>query len=216
MRWIAICAVLVIGGLAVATQVFAHAEYERSTPARDEVVAESPEQLDIYYTQDVRKIEGANTITVLDDGASKVNNDDGIVDDDDRTHVFTALPPNLPPGRYIVQWKTLSDLDDDDDSGAFCFYVAVEPSAAQADECAAFDAEEDEPTAAPPSEEPTEADGEATPTTAGPAPTTSPPPDGTDGDDDGGLSSGVIVAIVLGVIVVVVAVGAAAYWLRRS
>lgn len=214
LRLTAIILIGVVGALALATQVFGHASYDHSTPARDEVVAESPDQLDIYYAQDVRKIAGANSITVLDEGANTVNLDEGIVDDDDRTHMFTELPPNLPPGRYIVQWETLSDLDDEEDSGAFCFYVAVEPTAAQADECAAFDTAEEEPTATSPSEEPTDAAGDTTPMAEEPTATTVAPTDGTE-DDDGGVSGGVIVAIVAGVIVVVVAVGAAAYWMRR-
>lgn len=212
VRWSALILVFLAAALTLTTQVFAHADYERSAPDRNEVVPESPEQLDVYFTQDIRKTEGANSLIVLDETGAQVNLDDGIVDDDDRLHMFTELPSNLPPGRYVVEWMTLSDLDDDDASGAFCFYVAVEPTEEQAAECAEFDAEQQGPTTTPPSADPTELDG-ATPPAADETPTA--PADGANDDDDG-VSAGVIVAIVIGVIVVVLAVGAAAYWLRRA
>ena len=87
------------------------------------------------------KQEGANFVRVFDEQNEQVSEGDGIVDDDDRTHISATLPPDLGDGRYIVRWKTTSDLDQDTLGGAFCFYVGVEPTVEQEGECAALEHE---------------------------------------------------------------------------
>ena len=99
---------------------------------------------------------------------------------------------------------TTSDLDGDDEEGAFCFYVGVEPTEEQAELCALFDdAEEPPPTAQPtePADSPT-----ATPM----------PPDNGAGDDNGdGFPVAAIIGIIAGVIVVLGASAAVVRMRRR-
>ena len=178
-----------------ATGVFAHAEYERSTPAKDEVAATAPAQLDVYFTQEVFREAGANFVRVFNDAGTQVSDGDGVIDDSDRKHLTATLPPGLPNGRYIVRWQTLSDADGDDDEGAFCFYVVVPPTAEQAAECAAFD--EAEPT-------PSETAAEASPTA-----TTTPD------DSEGSSNTGIIVGAIVAVAAVVVVIGGGALYLRQ-
>ena len=121
--------------------------------------------------------------------------------------MITELPTILTAGRYVVEWMTTSDLDGDDDEGAFCFYVAVEPTAEQEAECALFD--DDAPAT------PTTADAQPTEPADSPTATTIPADNGADDDDGGGFSAAVIVAIIAGVVVVLGA-GVAVVWMRRD
>lgn len=202
--------------LLIPSSVSAHAGYESSTPARDEVVASAPAQVEVFFTQEVFRQEGENFVRVFDDSGAQVSDGDGVIDDDNRAHITAALPPDLTAGRYIVRWKTLSFEDNDSEEGAFCFYIAVEPTQAEADECAALAGEEGETPGAPTAE----ASATATPTEAGPAetPVTSPAPTAADtsSDDDGGTPTAVIVGIIAAVVVVVVIGGGAVVWLRRT
>ena len=184
----------------------AHAGYERSEPARDEVVAQAPARVDVWFTQEVFRQEGSNFVRVFDESDAQVSTGDGVVDDDDRTHIFAELPAGLGDGRYIVRWKTLSDADGDEDEGAFCFYAGVEPAAEQQAECAAFAEEEATPTGV--------AAVTATPAAPQPTPTAAAP---ANGDDDGGVSTGLIAfAAVVGVAVVLAVAGGAIVWFRRT
>lgn len=192
------------------TGVFAHAEYERSTPTKDEVLAAAPAQVDVYFSQEITRQEGANFVRVFNDQNAQVSDGDGVIDDNDRTHITATLQGGLLDGRYIVRWKSLSDADGDDDEGAFCFYVVVQPTPEQAAECAAFD--EAEPTAAATSgdgETPGATEAEATAVEATPTAITTPD------DDDDSSNTGVIVGIIVAVAAVVVVAGGGALYMRQ-
>lgn len=202
-RWITILAFIAVGLLLSSMIVSAHAGYERSEPARDAVLLEPPSQVDVWFTQEVFKQQGANFVRVFDENEVQVSEGDGLVDDDDRKHISTTLPPGLPEGRYIVRWMTTSDEDGDTDEGAFCFYVVVTPTAEQQAECAALAEEEATPTAA---------------ATATPGATlTAAPSDGAaDSGGGGGAPVGAIVGGVVGAAALVVAIAGAALWMRRA
>ena len=192
-----------------AARAAAHAGYESSTPAKDQVVPAAPGQVDVYFTQEVFKQAGANHVRVFaDDGTTQVSDGDGTVDDNDRTHISAALPAGLANGRYIVKWMTTSDEDGDTDDSAFCFYVGVQPAAAQQAECASFE----------PTEVPTGAATEPASPAATEQLTPAPTSDDTPSADDDGGSTGLIIGVVAGVIVAVIIVGGAGLWLmsRRS
>ncbi len=198
-----------------ATGVFAHAEYERSTPAKDEVVAAAPAQMDVYFSQEVFRQEGANFVRVfhegVNDAGTQVSEGDGVIDDNDRTHITATLQAGLAEGRYIVRWQSLSDADGDDDEGAFCFYVVVQPTAEQAAECSAFSDEEEPTTAA------TSGGGETPGVTAGETAAVDATPTiaETVGDDDGSSNTGVIIGIIVAVVVVAVVGGGVALYMRQ-
>lgn len=182
---------------------FAHADYESSTPAKDEVVQQPLAQVDVIFTQEVSRQGDQSSVRVFNEANTQVSEGPGVVDDADRTHISAALPADLAPGRYIVRWTTISDEDGDEDEGAFCFYVGVEPTAAQQAECATFD--EEEPTVTAGGATVTSQEPGATPTSA----------DGND-DDDGG-NSGAVAAVIVGVVIAVAVVGGALFlWVRRS
>jgi len=206
IQLIATAAAVIVATLIAYATVFAHADYESSVPARDEVVAESPERVEVFFTQDVIKREGLYYVRVFDESSVQVSAGDGLVNDDNRRNMSAELPDPLEPGRYIVEWMTTSDEDGDDATGAFCFYVAVGPTAEQAAECAAFGEDEDAPTAS---------QGTLQPTDAGPtAPSaTDAPADGGDEDDES--NTGLIVGIIVAVVALVVVAGGGYMWLSR-
>jgi methionine-rich copper-binding protein CopC len=132
MRRIVAVAALAIVALAVPpTSVFAHARYDHSTPASEQVVATSPPAVDIYTAQDMRKTTGADVIAVMGLDGKHVDTGNTVVDDSNRRHFSIGLQPNLPPGRYLVSFKTLSDEDGEADQGQFAFYVQTPPTADQ-------------------------------------------------------------------------------------
>lgn len=204
-------AVLLAAALLIpAGRAAAHADYERSEPGRDAVVQTSPATVDVFFTQELFRQQGANFVRVFNDQNAQVSDGDGVIDDNDRKHMAATIPATLPEGRYIVRWQSLSDADGDDDEGAFCFYVVVQPTAEQAAECAALAATE-EPEATGTAGAGTPSAATAEPTAAEATPTAIAPTD----DDDNDSNTGVIVGIVVAVAVVVVVAGGVAFYLRR-
>ncbi len=209
------------------TQVFAHAAYDHSTPGRDEVVQAAPIKVDVYFKQEVLKQQGQYYVRVFDDGNSQVSTADGTVDDDNRKHMFADLSSNLANGRYIVRWSNVSFEDGDPAEGAFCFYVGVEPTAAQQEECAAF--AEEEPTAAATSASSPEASATLVTTVAEtpqPSPTVVASP-GDNGSAGHGIDTGkghlreikdnspIIGGVIGGAVVLAIIAGGVFVWLRR-
>jgi methionine-rich copper-binding protein CopC len=109
----------------------AHAGFDRATPGPGQVLASAPARVDIYVTQELRKISGRNEIVVAGPDGQRVDDGATLVDDADRHHFSVGLRPTLPVGRYIVSFKTLSDEDAEADHGAFAFYLGIEPTPAQ-------------------------------------------------------------------------------------
>jgi methionine-rich copper-binding protein CopC len=106
----------------------AHANYERSSPAADAVVR-APAQLDIWFTQELFRREGENTITLEGpDGAVETSAPE--LDATDRTHMSVTILGTLVPGAYTVTWTTLSAIDGDSAEGSFVF--TVDPAAPEA------------------------------------------------------------------------------------
>lgn len=201
--------------LAPAQQAAAHAAYDHSTPARDEVVQQPPARVDVWFKEEIFRQAGADYVRVFDEQDAQVSTGDGSFDDDDRTHMFADMPANAAPGRYIVRWMATSDEDGDTDEGAFCYYVAVQPTAEQQAECATF-VEAETPVATSVGATATA----ATPTTAGSETTIAPTPTivtpATEDDGGSGAPTGAIIGgIIAGAVAVVIIVGAVVIWLRR-
>jgi len=124
---IAVAAVAILGWFAAAPRTAeAHAEYERSLPAAGAVVRAAPEVVEIWFTQELFRREGANTITVEGE-AGPVDAGAPVLDDADRTHLSVQPASELPPGEYTVRWTSLSAVDGDSAEGTFTF--TVDPTA---------------------------------------------------------------------------------------
>jgi copper resistance protein C len=186
--------------------VRAHADYVRSIPAADAVIAEAPETLQIWFTQELFRRQGENRIEVHAPDGERIDLDDAAIDDDNRRLMTVSLPADLPFGQYTVRWRTLSSEDGHEGRGEFVFTVdpaAVEPAAAEEMPAQEPPTADEEPvaTATPAPEE--EVEVAATPAATPAAPVPSPA-------QSGGLPCGSSTALI------VLAVGALLIGKRRS
>ena len=164
-RLLAVVAGLVLAATAIGL-ASAHADYERSLPEADAVVREAPSRIDVWFTQEMFKREGANTLTLEDtDGATLAEG--AVLDDADRAHLSLEVVADLEAGEYLVRWTTLSAVDGDEADGSFAF--TIDPNAP-------------EPTPDPGSE-----------TTAEPSATSEPPPSLID-EGEGGFPTWALIA----------------------
>jgi copper resistance protein C len=113
---------------ALASAAFAHAHYARSQPSPGQVLSASPLKIDIYTDSEMRKAAGGNFITVTGPQGNRVDDGNPALDDADRQHLSVGLTPDLPNGRYLVSFQTLSDVDGDLDHGQFAFYIGAGPT----------------------------------------------------------------------------------------
>lgn len=121
----ALAALLALGGalLAASGRAGAHANYERSVPADGAVIRLAPARVDAWFTQEMFKRQGANTLIVTGPDGEPADGGETLLDDADRTHLSIDLRPSLPPGEYVVAWTTLSAVDGDPADGIFAFTV---------------------------------------------------------------------------------------------
>lgn len=116
-----------------AAPVLAHARYKSSTPGKGEVLAASPARVEITFTQQIQKVGGAYGIEVTRDRGAAVTTGPAVLDETDRSKLSIPLQADLQPGRYVVNWKNVSDADGDPAEGAFSFYVNKQPNAVDLD-----------------------------------------------------------------------------------
>jgi methionine-rich copper-binding protein CopC len=190
-----IVSIAVLAGLALnAGPAYAHATYESSTPGDGETVSESPDVVEITFSQEMRRSQGLPTANVFNDSGDTVSVDTTL-SDDDRTLLIIDLAPSLPDGRYTVIYHVLSDADGDDSQGAFHFFVG-QPAGDTAS----------------PTESPIDSTDAPTFT---PSPTATLEPTPTD-DDNGDDSDGVPVwALITGIAAAAVVAGATGLGIGR-
>ena len=213
IRCLPILILAAIGPIFAIALVSAHAGYERSTPARNEVVSDAPARVNVWFTQELFRRQGDNFVRVFDEDDVQVSEGDGVIDDDDRTHIYAELPPAIPDGSYIVRWMTLSDIDGESDDGAFCFYIGEKPTDAQEAACAALADRNGHPAPPPPAATPTEAEDAPMATLTAPEAMATPTAVVDDGDS---TNTGIIVGVVIGGIVVAMIAIGVVVWMRRT
>lgn len=127
MRGFLVALFAVALALAAVGLVFAHAEPNIVSPGNGAVLNTPPTAVTFETTQDMARQAGANTIIVLNAAGQRVNTQDATIDNTDRKKLSVPLPPNLPIGKYTIQWKTLSADDGDTANGTLTF--TYDPSA---------------------------------------------------------------------------------------
>jgi len=120
IRRIALIFVL-ISGLLLTGAAYAHAEYLRSEPGDGALLAAPPARVEIWFTQELFRHKGDNTIQVFDPEGSAVQIGELQIDNDDRKYMWVELPSALKPGKYRVEWKNVSSEDGDSHKGSFNF-----------------------------------------------------------------------------------------------
>lgn len=144
-----LCSVLFLATIhnPLSAAVQPHADYDRSVPAADELVLQAPQQVQVWFTQELFRREGQNSLEVYGPDEQRVDLDDFAIDDDDRTLMTVSLPPDLANGVYTVRWRSLSADDGDDADGEFQFTIQADEPTAEAVQ--PTDTAEAAPTAAP-------------------------------------------------------------------
>lgn len=125
--------VIATAWLAVATTTTrsdAHAGYERSNPPAAASTRTAPDRVEIWFTQELFRRANANRIEVTGPDSQPKHVGEAVIDEADRKHLSIALTPNLAPGKYSVQWASLSATDGDPAEGNFTF--TVDPDALDA------------------------------------------------------------------------------------
>src|SRR5574341_791932 len=123
MRWIGLIGVIAVVGVAFGANssgAHAHAQYIRSQPEENAVLAQSPIEVLIWFTESVEI--GYSEIQVVDATGTRQDNADTHVHSDP-TNPGVTLKPNLPQGTYTTTWRVLSAVDGHRTAGTFAFSV---------------------------------------------------------------------------------------------
>ncbi|MDE0142476.1 MAG: copper resistance protein CopC [Caldilineaceae bacterium] len=129
LLWVALILVTIHYPLSIF--VHAHADYDSSMPSAGEVVSQAPQQVQVWFTQELFRREGQNDLEVYGPDDQRVDQDDAAIDDDDRKLMSVSLQSDLPNGVYTVRWRTLSADDGDEADGEFQFTIQADEPAAE-------------------------------------------------------------------------------------
>jgi methionine-rich copper-binding protein CopC len=99
---------LIIGAMlgAIAASAFAHANLNRSDPKDGAVLAHSPNELRMWFSEPIKV--GLSTIEVRDARHGLVDGSDLHADAKDPALVHLSLAPKLPAGVYKVTWNAVA------------------------------------------------------------------------------------------------------------
>ncbi len=102
--------------------VSAHALLLSSNPAPNAVLATSPAQVELFFSEPVA--QGLSSLIVFDQHGLQADQQDMRVDPSNPERMTVSLPA-LETGVYTVSWKTVSAADGHQTEGAFTFSVGT-------------------------------------------------------------------------------------------
>jgi methionine-rich copper-binding protein CopC len=85
---------------------FAHAILVKSQPAKDEIVTESPKQVDLWFNDAVRSEYKA--LAVIDSTGKRVDNHDVAQSLTNGANIYATVP-TLAPGTYTIRYRVVSE-----------------------------------------------------------------------------------------------------------
>ncbi|OAI02356.1 copper resistance CopC family protein [Methylomonas methanica] len=85
---------------------FAHAILVKSQPAKDEIVTESPKQIDLWFNDAVRSEYKA--LAVIDSTGKRVDNHDVAQSLTNGANIYATVP-TLAPGTYTIRYRVVSE-----------------------------------------------------------------------------------------------------------
>ena len=100
----------------------AHAILLRSDPSRDAVLTSAPDQVRMWFSEDLNP--GISTTTVVNASNRRVDANNAHVSSSDTREMDVSLQPDLSPGVYIVLYTTQSADDGHILRGSFIFNIA--------------------------------------------------------------------------------------------
>ncbi|GCE04080.1 copper resistance protein CopC [Dictyobacter aurantiacus] len=101
----------------------AHAILLRSDPGKDAVLTTPPDQFKAWFSEDLNPT--SSTMEVVNASNTQVDSKDAHVTSSDPREMIVSLPANLPPGVYVVVWRTQSADDGHVLRGSVRFSVAA-------------------------------------------------------------------------------------------
>jgi methionine-rich copper-binding protein CopC len=113
----------ILAGFLLAGTASAHSRYLRSDPGTDAIIATPPSQVDIWFTGELFRRKGENTIRVVGPDGQQASTGETEIDDNDRTHIWINLRSDLSAGKYLVEWKNVSLEDGHPEEGSFSFTI---------------------------------------------------------------------------------------------
>lgn len=108
--------------LLLPTVASAHAVLLRSNPAQDAILRTPPSQVQMWFSEDLNPT--LSTAQVVNSARERVDNKDAHVNPADSKEMDLSLQANLPPGVYVVVWRTDSADDGHALLGSFLFTIA--------------------------------------------------------------------------------------------
>ncbi len=112
--------ILLLFSMGIAVPVSAHAMLLSSNPAPNAVLATSPAQVELFFSEPVA--QGLSSLIVFDQHGLQADQQDMRVDPSNPTRMTVSLPA-LETGIYTVSWKAVSATDGHQTEGAFTFSV---------------------------------------------------------------------------------------------
>ena len=118
-RLLLFLAILIIG-IGIVIPVSAHALLLSSNPAPNAILATSPAQVELFFSEPVA--QGLSSLNVFDSNGLQADQKDMRVDPSNPERMTVSLPA-LETGVYTVSWKAVSATDGHQTEGAFTFSV---------------------------------------------------------------------------------------------
>jgi methionine-rich copper-binding protein CopC len=109
-----------IGLLTGAGSVFAHAQYNSSTPYSGATLASAPAKVQVSWTQELASVQ----FTITRPDGTDVTTGPGKIDVNKRKNASVPIRDG-GPGQYTVVWHNVSADDGDPNDGSFVFSVAA-------------------------------------------------------------------------------------------
>ena len=119
-RLLAAIGLVVMAVAGWAAPAFAHAQVVKTEPAAETVLAKSPGQVVVHFSESVEIQLGA--VRVFDAHAKRLDSGASTHPHGDSRAVAVSVPNDLPDGGYVVTWRVIS-ADSHPVHGAFTFLI---------------------------------------------------------------------------------------------
>lgn len=112
---------MALGAMMIATSsaVALHNHLAKSTPEADQELTASPKTIRLWFTEKVDP--KFSSITLMKADSTKIETPKAAATDDPKS-ITTEVPTTLPPGKYLIRWRTAGS-DGHAVRGTFSFMV---------------------------------------------------------------------------------------------
>ncbi len=119
MRRLSAAIGLILAAFVSAPALALHNHLEKSTPAADELVAQSPKEIRLWFAEKVDPKFSSITLMRADSSKVEIGKTHGT---DDPKSIAAAVPAALISGKYLIRWRSAGD-DGHAVRGTFAFSV---------------------------------------------------------------------------------------------